>query len=167
VSETSGRHAIVTQEVNESNTQMQRLMSWASAAAICGSLSAALSWAQGASLTAPDPKIFSPGVISGSASDGAPTFTSDGRTLYFTRSGGTWGFILESHFNGDWSSPQIAPFSGQWSDMQRDVIRRWEQSHLCLEATRTRLNTGEHRTQCWTLASNPRRERLERPDPSS
>ncbi|HEY1502205.1 MAG TPA: hypothetical protein VGF88_21690 [Acidobacteriaceae bacterium] len=55
------------------------------------------------------------------ANDGAPTFTPDGNTLYFARSG-SWGFILESRkVNGQWTEPAIAPFSGQWSDSQPNL----------------------------------------------
>jgi hypothetical protein len=63
------------------------------------------------------PEIFAPGVISGPANDGSPTFAPDGNTLFFTRSAGSWTIILESHKNhGQWSEPQIAPFSGEWPD---------------------------------------------------
>ena len=65
------------------------------------------------------PVIFAPGIISGPANDGAPTFTPDGKTLYFARSGGSWGFIMESHLiSGVWAQPKIASFSGLWSDLQ-------------------------------------------------
>jgi Tol biopolymer transport system component len=68
-------------------------------------------------LTGPAPEIFSPGVISSPANDGSPTFAPDGNTLYFTRSTAAWGVILESHKkNGEWSEPQVASFSGEWSD---------------------------------------------------
>jgi len=69
--------------------------------------------------TAGPPEIFAPGVISGPANDGAPTFSPDGGTLYFTRSGanGTESIILESHRSGaTWSAPAVAPFSGEWYD---------------------------------------------------
>jgi len=67
----------------------------------------------------PRPTIFAPGVISGPGNDGTPTFTPDGKTIYFTRSGATWTVIVESHREGDrWSEPVIAPFSGEWADMQ-------------------------------------------------
>jgi hypothetical protein len=73
--------------------------------------------ATGAALVGPAPQIFSPGVISGPANDGSPTFSPDGNTLYFTRSTAGWGVILESHKNhGEWSEPDVAPFSGEWSD---------------------------------------------------
>ena len=63
------------------------------------------------------PEIFAPGVISGPANDGSPTFSPDGKTLFFTRSTAAWGVILESHqSHGKWSEPQVAPFSGEYSD---------------------------------------------------
>jgi Tol biopolymer transport system component len=63
------------------------------------------------------PEIFGPGTISGPANDGSPTFTPDGNVLFFSRSGSSWSVILESHRAGDgWSAPQIASFSGEWSD---------------------------------------------------
>jgi Tol biopolymer transport system component len=65
----------------------------------------------------PVPQLFAPGVVSGPANDGSPTFTPDGNTIFFTRSNGNWGAILESHrVNGNWSQPALAPFSGQWFD---------------------------------------------------
>jgi Tol biopolymer transport system component len=66
------------------------------------------------------PQLFAPGVVSGPANDGSPTFSPDGNTLFFTRSGATWSVILESHraggAGGHWTAPVIAPFSGQWPD---------------------------------------------------
>jgi len=65
----------------------------------------------------PTPEVFSPGVISGAANDGAPTFSPDGNTLFFTRSATRWSIILESHrIQGRWSQPKVASFSGEWSD---------------------------------------------------
>jgi hypothetical protein len=63
------------------------------------------------------PQIFAPGVISGPANDGPPSFSPDGSTIFFTRSNGNWSAILESHtVNGEWSHPTLAPFSGEWPD---------------------------------------------------
>lgn len=63
------------------------------------------------------PQIFAPGVVSGPANDGSPVFTPDGKTIFFTRTNGNWGAILESHnVNGQWSRPTLAPFSGEWPD---------------------------------------------------
>jgi hypothetical protein len=65
----------------------------------------------------PAPQIFAPGEVSGPANDGAPTFSPDGNTIFFTRSTQGWGMIVESHkVNGHWSRPALAPFSGEWPD---------------------------------------------------
>jgi Tol biopolymer transport system component len=67
----------------------------------------------------PVPAIFAPGVVSGPQNDGAPTFTPDGRTIYFERSYGHRSIIFESRRVGAfWSRPQVASFSGPWSDQQ-------------------------------------------------
>jgi Tol biopolymer transport system component len=65
--------------------------------------------------------IFAPGIISGAGNDGTPTFSPDGRTLYFYRYGATAteAVILESHRTGArWSQPVVAPFSGPSPDRQ-------------------------------------------------
>jgi hypothetical protein len=65
----------------------------------------------------PAAEIFAPGVISGPANDGTPTFSPDGSMLFFTRSAARWSIILESHrVRGQWSEPTVAPFSGEWPD---------------------------------------------------
>src|SRR5271170_6150662 len=62
------------------------------------------------------PHMFAPGIVSGSANDGSPTFSPDGNTLFFTRSN-TSAVILESQrVNGRWSKPAIASFSGKLND---------------------------------------------------
>jgi Tol biopolymer transport system component len=67
----------------------------------------------------PMPQVLAPGVISGPANDAGPTFTPDGKTVYFFRSNGDDYFIMESHLTKQgWSSPSIAPFSGQWRDLE-------------------------------------------------
>jgi Tol biopolymer transport system component len=72
--------------------------------------------ATGASIT---PAIFAPGVISGPNHDAAPAFMPDGKTVYFQRSSARGGTILVSRLvHGRWSRPQIAPFSGTWSDIE-------------------------------------------------
>src|ERR1700683_1493472 len=65
----------------------------------------------------PTVQLFAPGVISGPANDGCPTFSPDGKTLFFTRYAAHWSVILESHMgDGGWIEPVVAPFSGQWPD---------------------------------------------------
>jgi WD40 repeat protein len=66
-----------------------------------------------------DATVFGDGVISTGEFDSHPAFTPDGKTLYFLRSTPTFSFwtILVSRFDkGKWSTPETAPFSGQYSD---------------------------------------------------
>ena len=65
----------------------------------------------------PTATIFGPGAIAGTDDDGAAAFTPDGATVYFMR-GTDSSTLMESHrHGGHWSTPQIAPFSGRWRDL--------------------------------------------------
>lgn len=66
-----------------------------------------------------EPTVFAPGIISTGDFDSHPAFTPDGKTLYFVRSSPNFSFwtILISRFEkGRWREPEVAPFSGQYSD---------------------------------------------------
>ncbi len=66
-----------------------------------------------------DPSVFSPGVVSSGAHDSAPAFSPDGKELFIGRSTSAASMILVSRQSrGGWSSPRVAPFSGQWLDME-------------------------------------------------
>jgi Tol biopolymer transport system component len=64
--------------------------------------------------------VFAPGVISSAAHDSAPAFTPSGTAVYFGRSNAEQSVILVSQrkADGQWGIPQIAPFSGEWNDME-------------------------------------------------
>lgn len=65
------------------------------------------------------PEMLAPGIISGPASVDAAAFAPDGDTLVFDLS--NWpahnhAIMVSQRMNGVWSTPRIAPFSGQWED---------------------------------------------------
>jgi Tol biopolymer transport system component len=65
------------------------------------------------------PKIFGDGIISTGDDESHPAFTPDGRTLYFlknTPSFNHWTIVVSHFTEGKWSTPTVAPFSGQYSD---------------------------------------------------
>ena len=65
------------------------------------------------------PKVFGTGIISTGEYDTHPAFTPDGRTLYFLRSTPNfshWTILVSSFVRGSWATPEVAPFSGQYSD---------------------------------------------------
>lgn len=69
------------------------------------------------------PAVFAPGRISTDAEEYRITFTPDGRTAYFARGekffpASRRATIMVSHLRaGRWSAPQVAPFSGTYSDI--------------------------------------------------
>ncbi|HEX6368486.1 MAG TPA: hypothetical protein VF006_06130 [Longimicrobium sp.] len=68
-------------------------------------------------------EVFAPGVISDAREQWRITFTADGRTAYFTTSDFFFPItrqatIYVSRMEGEsWSTPQVAPFSGVYSDI--------------------------------------------------
>src|SRR5215813_6421067 len=66
-----------------------------------------------------EPAVFAEGVISAGDFDSHPAFTPDGKTLYFVRSTpnfNLWTILVSRFANGHWGPPEVAPFSGQYSD---------------------------------------------------
>lgn len=66
-----------------------------------------------------EPTLFAAGVVSTGDFDSHPAFTPDGKTLYFVRSTPTfnlWTIVVTRFTGGKWSTPEVAPFSGQYSD---------------------------------------------------
>jgi Tol biopolymer transport system component len=61
------------------------------------------------------PIVFAPGVISTQADEFAPSFTPDGKTVYF--SGDSGKICFSKLVNGKWSKPRDATFTGQWKNM--------------------------------------------------
>ena len=58
------------------------------------------------------PKVFAPGIVSTSASEGGSSFTSDGKLYLFVRAGSTQdGIFIMEQKRGVWQKPRLAPFS--------------------------------------------------------
>ena len=107
-------------------------------ASVCTTPGFARSSQDAVASSVPSPQIFAPGEISGPANDGAPTFSPDGNTLFFTRSAANWTVIVESHkVNGHWSRPMVAPFSGEWPDSSPALSP--DGSYLVFQSTRPKI----------------------------
>ena len=66
-----------------------------------------------------EPTIFGEGVISTGEFDSHPAFTPDSQTLYFVRSTpnfNLWTIVFSRFQKGQWTTPETASFSGQYSD---------------------------------------------------
>jgi hypothetical protein len=65
------------------------------------------------------PQVFAPGTISTEDMELNATFMPDGRSVYYTKRTPKlqlWVIVVSHLRNGRWSEPQIASFSGQYSD---------------------------------------------------
>lgn len=66
-----------------------------------------------------EPRLFEPNIISTGDYETEPLFTPDGMTFYFVKSTPDMNFwtIAFSRFEkSGWAKPEVAPFSGQYSD---------------------------------------------------
>ncbi len=74
-------------------------------------------WAAGKPI--PEPVLFAEGSISTPDDEMDAAFTSDGKTVYYTRNhmGQRLGVMLTAQFqNGRWSTPEVVSFSGRFTD---------------------------------------------------
>ena len=63
--------------------------------------------------------LFVPGIISTADYESHPTFTPDGREIYFLKMApnfSRWTIFVSRYKDGHWSQPEVAPFSGQFQD---------------------------------------------------
>jgi hypothetical protein len=63
--------------------------------------------------------LFGPGIISTGDYESHPTFTPDGREIYFLKMApnfSRWTIFVSRYKDGRWSLPEVAPFSGQFQD---------------------------------------------------
>jgi Tol biopolymer transport system component len=64
------------------------------------------------------PSMFAPGIISTPDDELNAAFSPDGKSLYFSKDAERKATIVVSHLvNGKWSPPEVAPFSGRYSDV--------------------------------------------------
>ncbi len=88
------------------------------------------------------PQVFAPGEISGPGSEDCLSLTPDGDTALYDLSNGANNFIVISHrLGGHWSRPEIAPFSGQWSD--GDVALSPDGRHAVFVSNRPATHGGQ------------------------
>ena len=65
------------------------------------------------------PQLFAENVVSTGDDESHPAFMPDGKTLYFLKNDPSfnhWTIVVSHEQNGKWSTPEVAPFSGRFSD---------------------------------------------------
>ncbi len=111
--------------------------------------------------TTPEPQIFAEGTISTSDDERGITFTPDGTTAYFTKlAPGTIQSPLEticvSHRrDGGWTTPEVAPFSGRYSDGGAAISPDGSQLFFVSNRPVTRNGKTVEGTNLWVLEKTP------------
>jgi len=98
------------------------------ALSVCAALLAAMSPPYHAAGPMPEPTLFGEGVVSTEEFESHPSFTPDGRTLYFVRSTPAftgWTIYVTQYKGGRWTAPKVAPFSDKHRDADGSVQDAW------------------------------------------
>lgn len=99
-----------------------------------------------------EPAVFGAGVISTGDFDSHPAFTPDGKTLYFVRSTpnfNLWTILVSQFVKGKWSTPQVASFSGQYSDA--DPFITADGTHFYFISNRPVTGTSTSSLDIWVM----------------
>lgn len=65
------------------------------------------------------PQLLAPGILSTGDDESHAVLSPDGRHLYFLKNSPTfdhWTVVTSRWTGGRWTTPEVAPFSGRWSD---------------------------------------------------
>ena len=73
----------------------------------------------------PTPRLLAPGMVSTGDIEFGPALTPDGQTLYFSKGSpgmkrAMW-IVVSRLQNGAWTTPEIAPFSGRYNDIDPTI----------------------------------------------
>lgn len=108
--------------------------------------------AQSPPMPASEPQLFAPNVISTGDDESHPAFTPDGKTLYFLKNDPSfnhWTIVVSHEQNGNWSTPEVAPFSGQYSDADPFITPDGERMFFI--STRSVNGKAKEDTDIWMM----------------
>ena len=95
----------------------------------------------------PNATLFAPGIISTGDYESHPTFTPDGREIYFLKMApnfSRWTIFVSRYKDGGWSQPEVAPFSGQFQDADPYITA--DEKHFYFTSDRPVETGGERQS---------------------
>ena len=98
------------------------------------------------------PELFAEDVISTGDDESHPAFTPDSKTLYFLKNDPSfnhWTIVVSHEQNGKWTTPEVAPFSGQYSDA--DPFITLDGERLFFISTRPVNGKAKEDTDIWMM----------------
>jgi hypothetical protein len=113
--------------------------------------------AQALPAAAPEPQLFPENTISTADDESHPAFTPDGRTLYFLKNDPSfnhWTIVVSHEQNGKSIKPEVAPFSGQFSDA--DPFITLDGQRLFFISTRPVNGKPKEDTDIWMMKRTAR-----------
>lgn len=119
---------------------------------VCLGVIQSLCFGQTPSAAASDPQLFAENVISTADDESHPTFTPDGKTLYFLKNDPSfnhWTIVVSREQNGKWTTPEVAAFSGQFSDA--DPFITLDGERLFFISTRPVNGKAKEDTDIWMI----------------
>ena len=99
-----------------------------------------------------EPIVFSEGNISTGDDESHPAFTPDGGTLFFlknTPSFNHWTIVVSQYGGGKWGTPEVATFSGQYSDADPFITQ--DGRNLFFISTRPVDGKPKEDTDIWVI----------------
>ena len=97
--------------------------------------------------------MFAENVISTGDDESHPAFTPDGKTLYFLKNDPSfnhWTIVISHEQDGKWSMPEVAPFSGQFSDA--DPFITFDGQRFFFISTRPVNGKPKEDTDIWMMS---------------
>src|SRR5215217_4416785 len=116
-------------------------------------LMAVFSFAQQSNQALSEPQVFGPGVLSTGDYDLNSAFTPDGKTIYFTKASPdfrSFTLVVSRFEKGKWSTPEVAPFSGQYSDADPFISPDGKHLYFCSNRPLTG-NTPKKDYDIWVI----------------
>jgi len=101
------------------------------------------------------PKLLAPGVLSTGDDESHASVFPDGHALYFLKNTPSFDFytiVFSELHNGNWSPPQIAPFSGRYSDA--DIVFTADGSRAYFVSARPVDGRPREDMEIWTIERN-------------